>query len=267
MLHTEGIVQVDGLQCVESLIRDQVLRSCVYVQSTMSTNTLALEELTQKKVTGEDFPRLYLTDSQTAGRGRLGRTWSTSDDALTLSLLIENINFDSQASVPISLVAGVATADAIDALLAPVTTQIKWPNDVYIAGKKVAGILVEANQRQPTLAVVGIGINVHTAPFLPEVNAVEAGSLSEFSSRPLSRFDVLDEVVRRFVETASQSVISRLRQKCCLTGQRISLSQAGQPREGYCRGIDESGRLLVDIENERLAIQSGEATQVRRRSG
>ena len=265
MLFTEGIVEPDGVRCVESLLRDQVLRSCVYVHSTMSTNTLALNELTQNNFTDRELPRLYLTDSQTAGRGRLGRTWSTSNDSLTLSVLVRNANLDWQERVPLSLATGVATAEAIDAILSPISTQLKWPNDIYVDGKKVAGILVEANQRQPDLAVVGIGINIQTAPSLETNSAAEAASLCEFVSRPLSRFDVLDEVVRRLVETTSPSITSRFRQKCCLTGEMITLSQSGQPREGYCRGIDDGGRLLIEVDGELVAVHSGEATRVRRR--
>ncbi len=266
MLHTEGFVDPIGVHCVKSLIRDQVLRSCVYTHSTASTNTVALGEMNGKEFNDQDLPRLYLTDIQTAGRGRLGRTWSTGDDSLAFSILIRNANFESLTGIPLSLAAGIATAEALDAFLSPRATQIKWPNDVYVAGKKVAGILVEVNQRYPTLAVVGIGINIHTAPSLESMQAaVEAASLSEFVSQPLSRFDVLDEVVRRLLETNSQPVTNRFRQKCCLTGEMISLSQSGQLRQGECRGIDDCGRLLLDIDGQLLAIQSGEATRVRRK--
>ncbi len=265
MLNIQGTVDPNGVRCVESLVRDHVLRSCVYTHSTTSTNTLALDELNGNAFTDQHLPRLYLTDSQTAGRGRLGRTWSTSDDSLTFSMLIRNTNFDTPTSVPLSLAAGIATAEALDALLSPVATQIKWPNDVYVDGKKVAGILVEVNQKHPSLAVVGIGINIHTAPLLEQNQAaVEAASLSQFVSHPLSRFDVLDEVVRRMLETTSHSVTHRFRQKCCLTGEMISLFHSGQDRQGECRGIDDCGRLLIDIDGQLVAIQSGEATRVRR---
>ena len=267
MLHIEGIVDPNGVCCVESLIRDNVLRSCIYIHSTTSTNTLAFEELHGNKFTDQHLPRLYLTDAQTAGRGRLGRTWFTSDDSLTFSTLIRNTNVDAPTSVPLSLAAGVAIAEAIDALLSPVATQIKWPNDVYVHGKKVAGILVEVNQKHPTLAVVGIGINIHTAPSLEQnqAAAVEAASLSQFVSHSLSRFDVLDEVMRRLVETMSEPVTHRFRQKCCLTGELISLHHGGQDRQGECRGIDDCGRLVIEIDGKLVAIQSGEATRVRRR--
>ena len=99
-----------------------------------------------------------------------------------------------------------------------------------------------------------------------------ANSLANFTSREVNRFDVLDEIIRRLLERdkgldcTRQSIANRFREKCYLTGQRVALNQSGTPVEGVCRGVDECGRLLVDVGDQLRAVQSGEATLVRRRS-
>lgn len=267
MLHTSGHVAPDGIRCLQSLVEDNVISSAVYMETSESTNSLALDELNLQQVAIADLSRLYLTDMQTAGRGRLGRSWSSSGDSLTFSILVEHPqHLTTHPEVPLSLLAGVVTAEAIDALLAPVVTQLKWPNDIYVQGHKVGGILVEASGKHRGFAAIGIGINVHTAPSIESVGAATADSLDTFCSRPLDRFDVLDEIVRRLVtENSPASITHRFRQKCYLTGQQISLNQAGSPITGFCQGIDDSGRLLVNTGREVVGVQSGEATLVRRR--
>lgn len=268
MLHTSGHVAPEGSRCIKSLMDDRVIASAIYTDTSDSTNSLALDELNEQRIAADDLPRLYLTDTQTAGRGRLGRSWSSGNDSLTFSVLIKTPRYQDtiDGKVPLSLFAGVVAAEAIDALLAPVTTQIKWPNDIYIDGQKVGGILVEASGKHPAYAVVGIGINVHTSPSIESIGAASAASLGTFTQRQFDRFDVLDEILRRLLaESDPTSIVHRFHQKCYLTGQRIALNQSGSPLEGICQGIDESGRLLVDTGNQICLVQSGEATLVRRR--
>ncbi len=271
MLQVNGPVSPEGVRCIESLLADRVLASARYVYTVDSTNSAALAELGQQESVECRLPRLYFTDMQTAGRGRLGRNWASGGDSLTFSVTMkipaaDESNSDESSHMPPSLFAGVAAAEAIDALVLPRETQLKWPNDIYIDGQKVGGILVEASGKRPGIAVVGIGINVHTAPAIELPTSTTATSIAAHRQSAIDRFDVLDEVLRRLLGPgADVAVAERFRQKCYLTGQRVSLDQAGVPRQGICHGIDDRGRLIVDCDGKLHVVQSGEATIVRRR--
>ncbi len=263
MLIQSGAVSLAGVRCAESLINDRVIRSAFYVDTTDSTNSLAMAEVSGGRVSDEMLPRLFITDRQTAGRGRLGRTWSSAADSLTFSLAM-SVSGATDAA-PLSLLAGVMAAEAIDALVAPVTTQLKWPNDIYISGQKVGGILIEASGKYPHIAVVGIGINVLESPAVDAPGFVNPASLATFSSRPVDRFDVLDEILRRLhAERAATSIVERFRHKCYLQGQPVSLDQSGKPLEGVCEGIDSGGRLVINTGDAKHTIHSGEASLIRR---
>ncbi len=270
MLQTSGIVDKGTVECLRKLINDRVLGSAVYHEMTDSTNTLALNDIAASDNTASGLPRLYLADQQIAGRGRVGRTWHSSDDSLTLSVVVE-----TSTLFPISLVAGVAVAEAVDAFITPASAQIKWPNDVYIQGTKVAGVLVEVNHKYPRIAVVGIGVNIQSAPIVHSTRdtsdtTVPAGSLAMFTTNSLNRFDVLDEIVRRLCALATApDVALRFRDKCYLTGNHVTLTHAGHPAQGRCLGINEQGSLVVETEtesgSERIIVQSGEALLIRRK--
>jgi BirA family transcriptional regulator, biotin operon repressor / biotin---[acetyl-CoA-carboxylase] ligase len=159
----------------------------------------------------------------------------------------------------LALAAGLAVAEAIESF--GLQAGIKWPNDVWISQRKVAGILVEAGS---DFAVVGIGLNVNSAEFPPEISEI-ATSLRIAAAREFSRAEVVGEIIRKFAGRRRQiaddfeTLISAMRLRCALTGQRVSLTTASGPRVGTVEGIGAGGELLLRTANglERL-IQADE---------
>ncbi len=202
---------------------------------------------------------IVLAESQTAGRGRRGAAWfSPPAESLAFSILVRPD--EPKSHWPrLALAAGLAVAEAIEGFhLQP---GIKWPNDVWIARRKVAGILVEAG---PDFAVVGIGLNVNTSDFPGEISQI-ATSMRHEAGCDFCRADVLAALLRRFALRRSQigdrfaAITAGVAGRCVLTGHAVSLITAAGPRTGTAEGIGSGGELLLRTSNglERL-IQADE---------
>jgi len=224
-------------------------------ESVESTN----DEVHSLAQDGAPHGRIVLAERQTAGRGRRGSAWfAPTGESLAFSILLRPT--EAKTLWPrLALATGLAVAEAIESFGPQVG--IKWPNDVWIGARKIAGILVEAGA---DFAVVGIGLNVNTTEFPPEVEKI-ATSLQMETGQAFSRAEVMAAVIRRFSIRSRQigpdfpELISTVRQRCVLTGQRVSLITAGEARKGTVEGIADSGELLFRSEKglERL-IQADE---------
>ena len=188
---------------------------------------------------------VLLALQQTAGRGRRGAAWfSPPGESLAFSILVRPE--EPKALWPrLALATGLAVAEAVESFgPAP---GIKWPNDVWIGKRKVAGILVEAGR---DFAVVGIGLNVNTREFPTEVADI-ATSLHAETGRDLRRHEVLAAIIRRFARRQSQigadfgEVIAAVRQRCVLTGHRVSFTTSSGPGQGTVEGIAPAGELML----------------------
>lgn len=202
---------------------------------------------------------VLLAERQTAGRGRRGAVWfSPAGDSLAFSILVRPD--EPKVLWPrLALAAGLAVTEAVESF--GLQAGIKWPNDIWIGQRKVAGILVEAGS---DFAVIGIGLNVNTNEFPPEVSKI-ATSLRIETARIFCRAEVLGEIVRKFAGRRCQigndfdALISAVRLRCVLTGKRVTLTTAGGPGMGMVEGIADGGELLLRTANglERL-IQADE---------
>jgi BirA family transcriptional regulator, biotin operon repressor / biotin---[acetyl-CoA-carboxylase] ligase len=205
-----------------------------------STNARA-GELAER---GAPHGTLVTAANQTAGKGRQGRSWIASPGrALLCSLVLR----DPPRLLP--LAAGVAVAEeaGADALL-------KWPNDVLIRGRKVAGILVEGRPQQGW-AVVGIGVNVAMGERdFPAELRWRAGGLGR------SRFEIEPTLTRllagleRWIAAPPETVLTALRERDALLGRHVRW----QDGEGKAAGVDEDGRLLVAANGGQVALYAGE---------
>jgi BirA family transcriptional regulator, biotin operon repressor / biotin---[acetyl-CoA-carboxylase] ligase len=202
---------------------------------------------------------IAVADFQTAGRGRLGRTWETPPGtALLLSVLLR-----PPADLPLpqlGLVAGVAVADALERLTG-LAVQIKWPNDVMLRRQKVAGILAEARD---DAVVVGIGLNLNQTPEqLPE----RAGSLRTTTGREWERDEVLRAVLEALEERYEawlsgglDAVYDGLGPRDFLRGRRVSVNGTS----GTAEMIDRDGRLRIAVDHGNvIVIESGEVVYER----
>jgi BirA family biotin operon repressor/biotin-[acetyl-CoA-carboxylase] ligase len=233
---------------------------------TDSTNARARE------LAGRGAPHgtLVTAAEQSAGRGRQGRTWSApAGRALLCSIVIR----DSPPLLP--LVAGVAVADLVDAPVgaAPAgaavagvvdvtvppaaggsAAQIKWPNDVLVDGRKVAGILVEA-RLQERWAVLGIGLNVALRPedFPPELRD-RAGTLGLEPSAIEPALEALLRALERWLAADPDAVLEVVRARDALLDREVHWG--GQAGTGV--GIDGDGRLVVRIDGGEVRLDAGE---------
>jgi len=200
---------------------------------------------------GEPEGTVVIADAQSAGRGRHGRTWASPPGAgLYMSIVMRPA---AHAVSLLTIAAGVALADGIQAATG-LHPQLKWPNDVYIDGRKLAGILAEAGTSKAGVqhVVLGCGINLMPAAYPPDV-AARATSIESELGRPIDRGLLLVECLAalhlRYCDLqlrASAAVIARWRERAVSTlGRRVEWDVAGVTRHGVAEDIDETGALLV----------------------
>ena len=211
---------------------------------------------------------VIIADEQTAGRGRLGRSWSSPAG----SGIYASVLFRPEPSVArlLTIAAGVAVAEAIETVagIAPI---LKWPNDVYLGdgsrpGRKVAGILAEAGvSRGQTWVVVGFGINVLPTSFPPEL-ASRATSLEPELGRPVDRGELFAASLVRLAtryqdlrDSRRASVIEAWRHRASSTlGRRVEWDEDGAAKSGVVRDVDDEGALMIETAAGNARIVSGE---------
>ncbi len=214
------------------------------LEETTSTNDVAKRAAKNGATHGTTF----VADRQTAGRGRQGRAWiSERGDSLLVSVVLR-IACAPARLPPLSLVAGLAACDAI-APFVSTPPKLKWPNDVWLEGKKVAGVLVEAALAGDRVesVIVGVGINVHTRAFRAEIKAIATSVAMHANAQPdramiLARFlEALDRDIAPVARHGLGSVHARIDAIDALKGSRVR----GERAEGIADGIDAEGRLRV----------------------
>lgn len=179
---------------------------------------------------------LVTADEQSAGRGRQGREWvAPARSAVLMSVILRE--FDPL----LPLRASVAVAETVG------SEEIKWPNDVWLDGRKVSGILVEGRPAEGW-AVLGIGVNVAPVDFPPELSAVAVDD-----GRGVS--DVLQDLLASLNRwLTADDVLPAWRRRDALRGRAVSWGDGS----GTAAGIDDSGALLVDTGDGPVALQAGE---------
>ena len=251
----------------------------VVLEQTGSTNTDAAAAVRDRANPATDFS-VFVTDNQTAGRGRLGRVWvAPPGKTLAISVVVQPTALferpDSLAWLP--LLAGVAMTRAMRAVLddddSDSGVALKWPNDVLINGQKVSGILTELIADRQAV-VIGAGVNVAldeadlptpTSTSLKLV-AGHAPSHDEFLARYLAE---LRERYERFVATGGDAEAARLFDEvlelCGTIGERVRVDLPGEQQlHGQAIGIDLMGRIIVeDSAGTRHTIAAGDVTHLR----
>ena len=184
---------------------------------------------------------LVTAAEQSAGRGRQGRAWTAPPGSAVLMSLVVR-----EPSEILPLAAAVAVCDSC----AELPCRIKWPNDVWIERRKLAGILVEGRP-QEGWAVLGIGLNVASAPAdLPATHLRE----HEPDATTDGALEGLLAALERRLRAPSAEILEEWRARDALLGQKVRWDGG----EGTAAGIDHSGALLVDTGGERLALNAGE---------
>ncbi len=239
-------------------------QNVIVLEAIDSTNT-HLKSLAMK---GIALGTVVITEEQTAGRGRLGRTWVTQKGKnLTFSVLL---SLPSHNPGLISLVAGIAVAQAIR-LQTSLPAECKWPNDILINGKKVCGTLSEAvtPPNNNSAVIIGIGVNVNQTEF-PEELQSSASSLILEQRQSINRIELLTTILERleywYNQLVSQNcalIISEWKSLCTMIGSPISLNQNGNIITGIFADVAEDGALLLQQHDTILRVLAGDVSVVK----
>jgi BirA family biotin operon repressor/biotin-[acetyl-CoA-carboxylase] ligase len=202
---------------------------------------------------------VVIADQQTAGRGRLGRSWASPAGAGIYASVV--LRPPSSIASLLTIAAGVAVADGI-ASATGLSAHLKWPNDVHVSRRKLAGILAEGAVNH---VVLGIGINVQPAAYPADVSA-RATSIESELGRPADRGLVLAECLaalasryRELLTGNGQLVVDAWRRRAApMLGRRVEWESAGGRHTGLAENIDNDGALIVTGADGTLRIRSGE---------
>ena len=212
----------------------------VHYRVTDSTNARARE----LAASGAPHGTLVTAGEQSAGRGRQGRSWvAAPGDALLMSVLVHRVD----PLLPLAAAVAVCESLPLDAL-------IKWPNDIWIERRKVAGILLEGRP-QEGWAVIGIGLNVRTREFPPDLRDVATSlSLAGLDTTVAEARTALLSALERWIEAPAEETLAAWRARDALEGSPVSWAGGS----GTAAGITDSGSLLVDTEAGAVELGAGE---------
>jgi BirA family biotin operon repressor/biotin-[acetyl-CoA-carboxylase] ligase len=236
-------------QIKTNLKTKRIGRKILVYDSTSSTNDVAAEYAKNKNNDGS----VIFTEEQTAGRGRAGNKWlSGRSDSIICSILLTHNEINAEL---LSLSCAVAVAEAIGKTVRA-EAQIKWPNDIILNGKKVAGILLESKQDNGgTAFIIGIGINCHQKKdsFPDELKPI-ATSIDIESHSIIDRISLAKRLltsIDHWLETAannSQKVTDHWRRLSVQLSHRVTLIFNGKKFTGNCIGIDPEKGLILQLD-------------------
>lgn len=236
-----------------------------YLEEVDSTNRY-LKELA---ATGEPEGTVVIAKKQSAGRGRLGRSFfSPEEKGIYMSILLRP-EIELQRSVLITSMAAVAVARAIEHV-SGIPAQIKWVNDVYIHQKKVCGILTEAgiNPETGTLdyAVLGIGVNVGTMEFPEELKKI-ATSINNECGAKITKEALIEEILKEleywYPTMEDGSFLKESRERSILLGKEIFVLDSQALGGSYtARAVDlnDMGHLIIERDGVKSVLNSGEVS-------
>ncbi|MFM7207169.1 MAG: biotin--[acetyl-CoA-carboxylase] ligase [Planctomycetaceae bacterium] len=225
-------------------------------------------------VEGMALPAAVIADRQVDGRGRRGASWWQAPGSLAVSIVIDGSTTRAGPQPIWSLACGVAVAETIRQLVPMADARVRWPNDVEVEGRKVAGILVESSGGR---AILGIGVNTTgSSASAPPPLRPRIVTLQDVTGRPLPRQGFLTALVPRLLDLIAAAVepavvAARYRPLCGLRGQRVTVHAGDEVHEGTCVGIADDGGLILETATTTVIVRSGSlrapGTEWRGRSG
>ena len=207
-----------------------------------------------------------ISECQLAGRGRRGRTWVSPFASHLYFSLYWRFDSGIDKVSGLSLLVGIAVVNALDKMGIQ-GAALKWPNDIYYQGKKLAGILIELNAEatEACHCIIGIGLNVRMPPEQAKLIDQPWVDLNQLSSEPVDRnllsatlMKELYNLLGQYEETGLKPHLSRWFELDYFINKRVNLLIADKVKSGICRGINEQGALLLDVDGEIEAHIGGE---------
>lgn len=227
----------------------------VFYDTTDSTNTRA-KEYAKKCNSRENV--IFVANHQTAGRGRLGRSFVSNEGAgIYLSILTYPYESGADATA-VTARAAVALARAIDSLCGT-ESQIKWVNDIFLGGKKLAGILTEAEMLENGkigYLVVGMGINVYKNAISDEISDIATSIESEIGSAP-DRNNLVAKIISEFFHE-SNDYLDEYRARSLVIGKAVTVIKATESYEATVLGINDDFSLQIQRDGKEERLFTGE---------
>lgn len=236
-------------------------RNFIYSDEVESTNTTLLNS----KEFGQ-HGTVILAEHQIKGRGRKNREWiSTAGQNLTFSIMLKKDLKESKINL-INLGAAISVAQSIENLY-QLNVELKWPNDVLIGKKKIAGILIESTSKGSKISklVVGIGINVNQSNFPGKFDIPPTSVRKEFHSL-VSREKLLSEVLNNFENMLKESkeddnkILNNWRSRCKMIGEKVKVVEEDKSKFGLFEDIDDDGFLILKQGDKREKIHFGDVS-------
>ncbi len=251
---------------LSQLALDRVINgSLVEVHSIIdSTNDYLMRRLPEQLNQGQ----VCLAEYQSAGRGRRGRQWISPFGSQIYLSMYWYLEQGLSAAMGLSLVTALAVSDAIK-LHCGVQVQLKWPNDIYLGGVKLAGILIdlEGQALEPSHSVIGIGLNLN----MPEKSATEidqrwtdlqSHSVSQLNRNELSAhlINCLWQRLEQHSEHGLNSMLDEWHGFDIYLNKRVKLFTGERVTQGICRGINNQGALLLEVNGQTKPVYGGEVS-------
>jgi len=236
-----------------------------------STNRYVLDEARR----GAPAGLVAVADHQTAGRGRLGRTWVAPPASSLLVSVLLRPDLPPGHLHLVSAAVALSTADACT-LRARVEPELKWPNDLLVGGRKLAGILAETDLGgtdavSPLAVVVGVGINVNWPPELPGELADTAVALNHLTGRPVDRTRLLVAALTALDGRADQlespagrlALAAEYRRRCSTIGRQVRVDLLDESFTGQATDLTDEGHLMVDTSVCLREVSAGDVVHLR----
>ena len=238
-------------------------RNFIYSEEVESTNSVLLDKKSKFNFDGT----VLLAEKQTQGKGRKNRVWlSPKGHNLTFSILLTNRKlFDKNFNL-INFGTSLAVAQAIENLY-QLRTELKWPNDILINSKKVAGILLESASSGNKIErlVIGIGLNVNQTLFQGNFN-IPPTSIKNELNQTIEREKLLAEILNIFEETLDKinlypkDVLREWKARCRMIGEKISITDGENVQYGIFDDLDDEGYLLLKSRDKIEKIHFGDVS-------
>ncbi|MEE8404809.1 MAG: biotin--[acetyl-CoA-carboxylase] ligase [candidate division Zixibacteria bacterium] len=238
-------------------------------KSLKSTNDLASQMAAGCTGEGE----VITSEKQTLGRGRLGRSWHSPEKVGAYVSIILRPKMSPDKAPGLSIMTALAAAETFEKYC-PGKVKIKWPNDILLGNRKVAGVLTElfTKQNKINYVVVGIGININQKQTdFPQTIRKLATSLRQVSGKKINRAELTAEFLEHFEKEYKSypksqlgGSLKRIRAYSSLLGQTITLKTGDKSLTGQAIDIDRTGALIVEVDGEKVTVSGGEVTVVKR---
>lgn len=266
---SEETIETLNHLCLDGLMNPQYLQSELPMVKIIDFINIDSTNKFLKMMPPQQTPILCYSESQTMGRGRLGRYWNSPFGQNLYFSLSWAFNCDIQKLQGLSLCVGLALAQALEDYTGLFSFQVKWPNDIVVDSHKLAGILIEisASSAHQTQVIIGIGLNVNSNP--KDMQFIERAwsSLQQITQYPHLRQKILIVIIQKLTKYLKQfeqhgwsSFMEAWRLKDALYYKKVKIQQHELQLEGIAIGVDEQGRLILQDNLYTRLVDVGDAT-------